>query len=87
MWFFSKKEIKNSEEYEKVIKRITEINSALELLKTRLEALDVKMEAYRNEIKNVKKKAKEIVEELQEEEQESESNKYADGFDSLRGII
>lgn len=83
---FKRKELTNSAEYEKVLKRIAELNTQLDILKARIDAQDVKVDAYRNEIKNVKKKAKELIDDIELDKRDTEKDIYNDGFDSLRTI-
>ena len=67
MFFWKKKELKESEEYAKLIKRIAELSLEVSKIDGRVTSLDVKIEAYRGEVKNVKKKAQEIVQEMESE--------------------
>jgi uncharacterized protein YlxW (UPF0749 family) len=75
MLWFKKKELKESEEYAKVMRKIVDFSAEIARLEGRVSALDVKIEAYRSEVKNVKKKAQEIVDSMEEEDLENNINK------------
>lgn len=75
--FWKRKELKESEEYTKVLKRIAELSNEIAKIEGRVSALDVKIEAYRGEVKNVKKKAQEIAQEMETDAMENNiSNEF-----------
>lgn len=77
---FRKKDLKESEEYAKVIKRIAELTGDIAKLSGQVSSLDAKIEAYRGEVKNVKKKAQEIAAEMELDKNE---NNISNDFPTL----
>lgn len=73
MGLFSKNTI-NSDEFEKLAKRIALLDSAVEAVKASIASLNTKIEAYRLEVISFKRKAKELTQQANEEQESINNN-------------